>query len=947
MTDAAQLHRICEDEPIHRPGAIQPHGALVLLDAEDRIAAASANLAAVLGAEPRRVLGARLQQVLGDEAWQVCAGALARHEAHPTVAGRDAIEFDGAHIEVGAVRHGAYAVLDFERWDPDADTGRLLHEATAGLSTLRLIEDPLDKAAACCRLIRRLTGFDRVMVYRLHQDDHGEVVAEDRAEPLETYLGLHYPASDIPPQARRLYLDHRTRMIPDVDYEPVPLLGPLQAASADIGRSDLRSVSPYHVAYLRNMGVRATLVGSLVSDDRLWGLVACHHVAGPRTCRPALRDVFEWICNDLAQQITLVERDRSTRYAGRLQTVRDALALAVRRGGLEALCASQAAESILATAGADGFALVRDGAVSLVGATPPADVVARLATDLRACPIADEPHGPIAVDALAERLPWAADIVDVAAGVLSLRLPGPSRRHLLWFRGERSRKVRWAGDPNRALVTGADGAPGPRRSFAEWLQEVRGRSEPWLALERASASGLVDALQAELGRQAKQRLPLTRQARTDALTGLGNRLALAEQAARWLVDGSHCALALMDLDGFKAVNDQHGHGVGDEALCQIARRLARIEAPDSAFVARVGGDELAVLLRLHETDAASAQKRAAAFLAAIREPVRASALMLDLYACAGLATYPENGRDFETLLRRADLALYRAKATGPDRLALFTDELERAFGEQALLQTRLGKALDLGQLELHYQPIVRLADRSLQGFEALCRWRQEDGSLLMPDCFIPHAESSGLIGRIDHWALQRAADTVRVLDTSGLRSKTISVNLSAMQLRRDSGLVGVLTMLKARQPGIERRLVLEITESAAIDDRGEALATIEASRGLGFRFSLDDFGAGYASLAYLHRLGATVLKIDRSFIRGLPEEAQAAKIVRAVVNLGHDLGLEVIAEGVETEAQAAALKTMGCDAFQGWLIGKAVPLSDAIRLASAANAFGAPADRLA
>jgi diguanylate cyclase (GGDEF)-like protein/PAS domain S-box-containing protein len=422
---------------------------------------------------------------------------------------------------------------------------------------------------------------------------------------------------------------------------------------------------------------------------------------------------------------------------------------------------------------------------------------------------------------------------------------------------------------------------------------------------------------------------LERQANYDSLTGLPNRNLLGDrldqaiaQAAR---AGETIALLYIDLDQVKRINDSLGHTMGDRVIAAIGARIAgALRGGDTA--ARVGGDEFVAVLApvKRDDDAARVGQK---LREAIARPLAIDGHEFVISASIGAALFPRDGADAATLLRNADAALYQAKSEGRDCLRYFTSEMNLRVVHHLEMEGALRRALEGGgprggELRLHYQPIVKLAARRrVVGAEALVRWSRPGIGIVPPAQFIPVAEDSGLIVPIGRWVLHQAIRQVRRWGRRGRASPYVSVNLSARQFR-DPGLLEAVRGALREEGADARRVRLEITESIVMANPEEASRTLVALRALGVGIAVDDFGTGYSSLSYLKRFPLNSLKIDRSFVRDLPEDSDDLRISRAVIDLAHGLGLEVIAEGVETERQAAILARHGCDAAQGYLFGR-------------------------
>jgi diguanylate cyclase (GGDEF)-like protein len=423
---------------------------------------------------------------------------------------------------------------------------------------------------------------------------------------------------------------------------------------------------------------------------------------------------------------------------------------------------------------------------------------------------------------------------------------------------------------------------------------------------------------------------LTHQAFHDTLTGLANRPMFIERTrqalARGRRDGSTLAVLFLDLDDFKEINDSLGHSAGDEVLLAVAQRLdGAIRSSDTA--ARIGGDEFAVLLEgAGSQEAADAAQRVLDLLGA---PACVSGREIALRSSVGVSVaVAGDARTAEELIRDADAAMYTAKREGKDGYRLFEPAMHAGVLARLELRSDLEAALGGGELELHYQPLVRLEDASISGFEALLRWNHPEHGLVSPAEFIPIAEETGLIVAIGRWVLEEATRHARRLEAAAGGPLRINVNLSAKQLQYAGIVDDVRSALRSSGLAPER-LVLELTESVLLEDGDLAVERLNALKALGVRLALDDFGTGFSSLSYLSRLPVDVLKLDRSFLRD-----GAPALTAGIVSLGQAVGLQVVAEGIETEEQWYALRALGCDYGQGYLFAR--PLAAEASLAHVA-----------
>ena len=402
----------------------------------------------------------------------------------------------------------------------------------------------------------------------------------------------------------------------------------------------------------------------------------------------------------------------------------------------------------------------------------------------------------------------------------------------------------------------------------------------------------------------------------DALTGLPNRAAFQQRLQAMLEDarsvGKRLAILRLGVDRFKQINDVFGQTVGDTALSEIGRRLE--QTAQQAFLARVGGDEFTLISE--GLQAAAAEALAERLRAALEPEFVIEDHTISIGASLGVAVFPGDGADVTTLVANADAALHRAKADGGRLVRFFDGDMDQRLRDRRALQQDLRAAITRGELALYYQPEARI-DRTIIGFEALVRWWHPTRGEVSPITFIPLAEESGLISSISAWILREACREA----TLWPNALQLAVNLSPVQFRQDDLVGRVRSILTETGLGASR-LELEITEGVLIDDYQRAVEILTALKSLGVRIVLDDFGTGYSSLAYLQSFPFDKIKIDRSFIANLSANPQSSYITRAIVTLGHGLGLPILGEGVETEEQLAFLRRESCDQVQGFLIGK-------------------------
>lgn len=435
-------------------------------------------------------------------------------------------------------------------------------------------------------------------------------------------------------------------------------------------------------------------------------------------------------------------------------------------------------------------------------------------------------------------------------------------------------------------------------------------------------------------RHAEQKLDFFTQ--HDPLTGLCNRALFGEFLARAIRQAEHgqtqFSLLFINLDNFKTINESLGHRAGDRLLIEVAQRLRDL-LPGVDAIARMGGDEFNVIVE-HDPNGPGIDLVAQHVIDTLSLPYLLDGNNAYVGASVGIAQYPADGRDAETLQSHADAALHRAKAQGRGILRFFSPEMSTLAKSRLSLEADLRRAMNQGELCLHYQPQTDLISGELRGVEALVRWQHPERGMVPPGAFIPLAEECGLIVRLGEWVLQTACRQIRAWSDAGLAPRHTAVNVSAVQLSRGNLVESVRNAL-AQAGAAPEQLELEITESFVMADRERSFQSIAELKALGVRLSIDDFGTGYSSLAYLQQLQVDKLKIDMSFVRDMTRNHGNASIVRAVIAMGHSLGLEVIAEGVEEMAQARYLRALQCDVMQGYLVSRPLPTEDTTRFLQA------------
>jgi diguanylate cyclase (GGDEF)-like protein/PAS domain S-box-containing protein len=422
----------------------------------------------------------------------------------------------------------------------------------------------------------------------------------------------------------------------------------------------------------------------------------------------------------------------------------------------------------------------------------------------------------------------------------------------------------------------------------------------------------------------------------DPLTNLPNRLAFESQLAQSLRacerEGNQLALMLIDLDNFKNINDTLGHHVGDQLLQNVAQRLREcVRASD--LVARIGGDEFVVVLPDIESPLTAARV-ASKIQSNLADSYRIADHVLYATPSIGISLYPIDGGDPGTLLRNADTAMYHAKSAGRNNHQFYTARMNEAAGERLAMENELRQAIAAispasSEFSLHFQPQIETVSGRVLGVEALLRWTNAKFGSVSPMRFITIAEETGLIQPLGDWVIWETCRLIRIMKAQGIAGIRVAINISAQQLRHENLLLlvrGALACYDLRPEDIE----LEVTESTAMENPEMTLSILDQLAAMGIMLAIDDFGTGYSSLAYLKHLPIERLKLDRSFVKDIETDANDAAICTATVALGHSLGLELVAEGVETEAQRDFLAGLGCDILQGYLYSKPMPFDETV-----------------
>lgn len=953
-TIPAELEKSCAQEPIHLLGTVQSYGFLMVVDiASGCIVQVSAGIvqhwpglqdAGVLLSRP---LADVVAAVDGPDPLELDSLPV----AHPVaLSWRPRFEQTGAPQalpggltwECLGHRCGAVAVIEWLPVEACPDELRRQHQIFADfaeiIARLRRAEELDAFFGVCVKVVQEVSAFDRVMLYRFMADGCGEVVAEHTSSEYEQkFLGMRFPASDIPSQARTLYLTNKLRVLADVEASMDALVPPLLPNDEALDQSHcmLRGLSPVHLSYLRNMGVRATMTLSIVCDGKLWGLIACHHHrprTPPHQVREGMRQIAELLAEIANMRIEALSHLEAVRHRLTLDRLLNQFHQALIQDGDIPNVLECWLPRLLPAFNASNFG-VQIGTLVFVAGTGKRQgsthqIFDEVGARLDARNISPEVH--MWDDLLAPGRRALVFLPD-AAGLMLAQRHDEDTIFCFMTRQEVVQQVRWGGEPVKDVLALPNGRVRlePRRSFAEWQQSVRGHSDPWQPVEADALQNLLRILCEvnKLQMNRKMQETLHWRAHHDHLTGLYNRRAMEDEVARRLEDGQfNTALMLLDLDHFKKINDTYGHETGDQVLQQLSLRLKAVMR-EFDLLARLGGDEFMLLLQIPHPNAATALTFAERLHQAVASPFDLKGQQFRLGISIGIAIPPGHGRCVSELLRHADLALYQAKSEGRSRSVVFESAMAADQLERYLIERDLDEAVERNQLSLVFQPKVDLVSLKVIGLEALVRWNHPTRGQNSPAAFIPIAEHSDQIIRIDRWVMRSAIAEQARWRSLGLKMLPLSINLSIADILSPD-LVGYLTGLLEEYQVPPAALEIEVTESCFMRQLGETQGVLRALNESGMITALDDFGTGFSSLSHLRELPLQCLKIDQSFTRSMLQDLNAEKLTQAIVAMGIALKMTIVAEGVETREQMNWLLAHGCHIGQGYFFSPPVARDD-------------------
>lgn len=805
-----------------------------------------------------------------------------------------------------------------DRLDTHTINEQMLHNFSQ-LSGSRDIEAVSQIAA---KNIQDITGYDRVMVYRFDKEWSGEVIAEATSKHSEgRFLGLYFPSSDLPRQARALYHNHPLRMLADVDAEEVeivPLVNENTQRALDMTDAILRGVAPSHIEYLRNMGITASLSAAIFNDNRLWGLIVCHHESGPKITNFALQRHILSTANLVANQVKLIRSIDFNQKSNELRIITDSISKQIHDGESLFNALRNETTALKRLFSASNIYLHIGGKHYLAETTAP--------NQLELNAFRSAAKDGILISHAAKTLnniPKSSQYCGVAfIGIDSLL-----NEFMLLERDEIIKTVSWGGRPDQFNGRTPQQLLRPRKSFAAWCEQVAGKSREFndeeYELLRMLRHCMIENHSIEQKRISDALL--VRQANTDSLTGLPNRNCFNHELKKCFLSNSqnavNFALAFIDLDNFKNINDTAGHQIGDQILIRVAQRFSGIFYKDD-FFARLSGDEFTAIVR-HDVSRANLAELAQALLDALAEPFDVEGGRFYLSASIGFALPYHDGDDPNSLMKCADLAMYDAKHQGRNRFTFFSKQLTDEVEHRVAIHSEIRRALKEDQFCHYFQPIIDTETQRMVGAEAVMRWLKDTGDVVEACHFTNLAEEFFLISKMD---LKCLASTLHFLEElKPDQEYRFSINLNGNSLKNDS-VNKMLDMIEESELS-GAQFNFEIVESILIQNKDNVAQQLNRALAMGANIYIDDFGTGYSSLSYLDDFQFSAIKIDKSFIRSI-DNPKTFALISGIAAMACNLNAMVIAEGVETQRQALTLIEMGITLHQGYYYARPMPSAD-------------------
>lgn len=922
----------CDKEPIHLIGHIQNHGVFVACRYDQevkRIDYISENTLEAFKIDSEKLLGQPLDSLLSSNSIEIIEHAISM-SLHNTHTSYD-LELYLPDIQVVQASFHLYNEILFIEFQPFLDKNIATasfnsngQDVIANFTTLMLKNYNFhDLSQNLVSFFFKALNYDRVMVYKFDDDGHGEVIAEEKNENIEPYLGLHYPASDIPQFARYLYVQNRCRIISSIAAKPIPIRSysdPKGSFELDLRFSNLRSMSPIHIEYLSNMGIMASLTMSIIKDNKLYAMLIMHNYE-PRYCDLKSREIvnqLSYICSDY---VNLLDRIEIATGAEKSQDIRNLINIYLfdsdSQVNFDAL--SLAILSIFNGDGICGFlngehvfskGLIFDDMKQFSQQV----IHSRLL------------HSKIFYTSnLSKEWPEIYNLDRRICGLMLINIPSDKFSFIAIFRFEQAKLVRWAGRKQEYSAE-IDGRLHARKSFKEWKDYTKDHSQPWVTNDLLNAKNIRSVFIRYLLRINE--INLAKLVSYDTLTGLPNRHFISNKIDHMLEQEKHVAMLFIDCDRFKTINDSLGHDIGDQVLKEVAVRLKFYETENS-IAARLGGDEFTILIESHNID--ELDQLGATLIAAFNEPICFLHYTFHVPCSIGIALSTQKSSR-SSLMRSADMAMYEAKHNGGNCYMFVNDILMKKADERLEMEQDIYDALKKNQIVNYYQPIVNSKTHKIYGFEALCRWVKSPTEIISPVKFLGVAEETGLIIPIGINIIDNALNDIKLIHKID-NNIVITLNFSPLQML-DQNTSDYLISEVHKRAIDATKICIELTEESYIDDEKELIMKLNKLRQNNFRVALDDFGTGYSSLKYLTNLPMDVVKFDKTLIDHIFSSQKSYKLLEASRLMAEVCGLETVAEGIESFEQSQCVTSIGITYQQGYFFGKPTPIEGAISLIS-------------
>lgn len=912
----------CDKEPIRIPGLIQSQGFMLIADpGTSNIVSFSANVPIIYDIPDWYERELNLSDFFEpDELAQIeqfCAPV-----AQVPNLENFGKEIAGQAYEVTAINTDEHWIIEaIQSPESPENLLEINNSVAAAITEFSLTSTELEACEKAAALVRKMTNYDRVMVYRFDPKWNGTVLVESAAENLDNrFLHMHFPHTDIPVQARQLYLETKTRVLMDVNAETIPLVpqtDPLNDEPFDMRLAHLRAVSPVHIEYLQNMDVRATLVISIVVDDQLWGLIACHDYTGGRRVSIPTRRACQCVADLLASTISRLSAREFNRGIEIANRIAEKIRISDRQpGGVHAIL-KQYREDLRGLFDAQGIGW-------RIGQDKFSDGLEVAPKDIQEARKFSK-DGVLIFDAFPEILGDEVEDPEVG-GIVLISVSNEGSDYLYMTRCIESRTIPWGGNPDTMLKVAADSNTvavlTPRKSFELWEESIRGRSSEFEMLHFQIANILrnviVEAyLEEERLRSANT---LEEQKKRNRITGLPNRRALVETLNG--LDEQNpdepIAVILVEIEDFDQLVNNLGQDASEQLLVQVANNLREIG--NGGSVAHLEKGQFALLAHLATaTESAEALARKTLLTVSSAYMVADEVIHLPCFAAYAERTNRETGA--ERTLINAEITLPLLRKGGSGRLLGYSDEIRRSADREKALESELRVAASENQIEHHYQPIVDTRTGAIIGAEALMRWRHPDGAIHHPREFIPTLSRMNMLAKIDKQLIDGVLGQFSSL-TKIRPDFFISFNLGRDMFERKNS--QMLDDLLRRMEPHAKNIAFELTESQVTAFPEESLLSIQKMRHDGFQVFLDEFGTGQSSLAFLNDAPITGVKIDKRFIRGI-EQDKTLKLIESMRDIAISLDLKTVYIGVEKSAQAVKLGVKECFLQQGSYYFEALP----------------------